>query len=247
MDSLFPTLFSKTFFIIGTQLFITWLSTQLLFGLFVRGRDADGKDVQTNLHGMRLSNPSYRWLFSPPFLVMLFVANFALFLTLLYWGIHQSLPISFTLFSLWSIVTGIQLEYTLINIDHGLGRRVLSLTATLVFGAMLIGMYSHVDFGVLQLPLFIALILLLLANIVQILWGLDNAMQRIMALFGVALFTLYLVLDFSTLAEKSKQTTHGWGDSSVDGWSDAMRISIKIYLDIINLFVQLLQAMSKHH
>jgi len=239
MDTLFPTLFSKTFFIVGTQLFITWLATHLVFRLFIRGNEVDGVTTTSNLHGMRQNNPSCAWLFSPTFIVGLLISDFALFLTLLFWGTHQSLPVSFALFSVWSLLTGIELEYCLINIDHGLGRKVLALTATIVFATALIGIYSHVDFGFLQLPLFIALTLLLGGNMIGIIWGMDTFKQRIMAFCGVVIFTLYLVFDFQNLTKKEA--------AGVDGWDTAMQISIKIYLDIINLFLQLLKAMGHHH
>ena len=239
MDHLLPTLFSKTFFIVGSQLFITWLTTHVLFCFFERGPEPDGVRIKSNLHGMRKGNPDCSWLFSPVFIIGLLVVDFAVFLLLLFWGAKQSLAISFSLFSFWSFLTGIELEYSLINIDHGLGRRVLALTATIVFATALIGIYSHVNFGFLQIPLFIALGLLILGNIAAIVWGMDNTKQRLMACFGVVIFTLYLVLDFQGLSQKNA--------SGSDGWPDAMQISIKIYLDIINLFLQLLKAMSKHH
>jgi len=243
MDGLFPTLFSKTFFIVGTQLTITWLATHFVFCLFNRGGEVDGTEITSNLHGMRKSNPGCAFLFSPSFIGGLLLSDIAIFLTLLFWGVHQILAISFTLFSIWSIITGVELEYTLINVDHGLGRRVLALTATIVFATALIGIYSHVNFGYLQIPLFIALCLLLLGNVIRIVWGMDSTKQRLMSICGVIIFTLYLVFDFNALAQKNASESSGWSD----GWSEAMQISIKIYLDIINLFLQLLQAMSKHH
>jgi len=242
MDNLFPTLFAKTFFIVGMQLAITWLATHFVFRLFNRGDEVDGVEITSNLHGMRVSNPGCAVLFSPRFIGGLLISNFVLFLTLLLWGVYQPLSVSFTLFSIWSITTGIELEYSLINIDHGLGRRVLALTATIVFATALIGVYSHVNLGFLQIPLFGALCLLLLGNVINIIWGMDNAKQRVMSFFGVIIFTIYLVFDFNALAQKNASKSSGWDD-----WTDAMQISIKIYLDIINLLLQLLKAMGKHH
>ena len=83
------------------------------------------------------------------------------------------------LFSVWSILTGIQLEYVLLNVEEDLGRKVLALTAVIVLATALIGIYSHVDFGFLQIPLFIALCILLLFTLFNLFASMDGVKQRI--------------------------------------------------------------------
>jgi hypothetical protein len=75
-----------------------------------------------------------------------------LFLVLLFWGIDQPLGVSFSIFSAWSILTGIELEDALLNIEEGLGRKILDLTSIIVLAAALVGIYSLIAFGFLQLP-----------------------------------------------------------------------------------------------
>jgi len=48
-----------------------------------------------------------------------------------------------------------------------------------------------------------------------------------------------LVLDFNSLLKKE--------NAGENTWPDAMHLAIKIYLDIINLILQLLKLLSKHH
>lgn len=242
LDSIFPTLFSKTFFILSAQIFITWLTTHFVFLFFKKidpklENNSGNEDVfQTVVED---TAPEYRWVFSKLFFYSIIAAWFVLFLIMEFWGMHQSLAVSFALFSLWSFLTGVELEYVLFQVAEGLGRKVLALTATIVFGAYLVGVYSHVNFGFLQLPLFIALSILILINLFQLFRSMDELKQRIMAGLGAVIFTLYLVYDFNLLIRK---------ENVIKGtWPNAMHFAIKIYLDIINLFLQLLRLMSKHH
>ena len=56
--------------------------------------------------------------------------------------------------------------------------------------------------------------------------------------FGIVIFTLYLVYDFDSLKQANAA-----GDNS---WGTAVDIAVNIYLDIINLFIELLIAMGEH-
>ncbi len=246
MDHLFPTLLSKTFFIVSVQLFVTWLTTHFVFLFFMR---IDPKLEKSNFYTKggstffgRLANdtePRYRWVFSVQFFYFILAFGFGLFLLLLFWGINQPLGVSFSLFSVWSFLMGVELEYVLLNVEEGLGRKVIALTSVIVLGTALVGMYSRVDFGFLQWPLFIALLLLLAFSLFQVFASMDGLKQRIISAFGVAIFTLYLIFDFNLLVKKENA-----GDNN---WPDAMHLAIKIYLDIINLILKLLSLLGKHH
>lgn len=240
VSDIFATLFDKTFFIVGCQLLITSLATHFTFILLKNADPEIETEGLTNLQIMRHCSPNYRWLFTPAFITLLLIANTAAFLILLFWGDSQPLTISFPIFSVWSILTGIALELVLLNYSHGLGRKVAALTGCIVFFAFLIGVYSKVDFGFLQIPLFICLCILLVLSVYQLLAGMSTVKQRIIAILGVVIFSLYLVLDFFQISQREKIDPHG-------SWPEAMHISIKIYLDIINLFLQLLKAMGKGH
>ncbi|HTS12992.1 MAG TPA: Bax inhibitor-1 family protein [Candidatus Limnocylindrales bacterium] len=248
VNGLFPTLFSKTLFIVSAQLFITWLTTHFIFLLFKRvdpklenaNPYADIPDGENILDRVAEDTaPDYRWIFSSGFFYSILALAFGLFLLLLFWGIDKPLGISFPLFSAWSFLTGIELEYVLLNVEEGLGRKVLILTSIIVLATALLGMYSHVDFGFLQLPLFIALSILLLFSIFNLFASMDGVKQRILSGFGVAVFTLYLVFDFNSLLKKE--------NVGANTWPDAMHLAIKIYLDIINLILQLLRLLGRHH
>ncbi|HCD37366.1 MAG TPA: hypothetical protein DEQ77_01300 [Candidatus Omnitrophica bacterium] len=98
-------------------------------------------------------------------------------------------------------------------------------------------MYSGINFMFLGPFLFWALILLIIGNIIRLIISIPRVSQRIMAFFGCIIFTGYLLFDFNRLAEAGK-------DKIYNTWPTAMDFSIDIYLDVINLFLELLDLLS---
>ena len=60
--------------------------------------------------------------------------------------------------------------------------------------------------------------------------------RLIQAYVGVILFTLYLVFDFNRLEKAIAR-----GDES---WSTAIDLAVNIYLDLINIFIDLLRILA---
>ena len=63
----------------------------------------------------------------------------------------------------------------------------------------------------------------------------SKMVSLIRAYIGAVIFTLYLLYDFNQLEKKA-------GDES---WGTAIDISVNIYLDIINLFLDLLEILAE--
>ena len=163
------------------------------------------------------TDSQYRWLFSTSFFSFILISDVILFLLLLFWGINQSLSISFPLFSVWSVLTGIELEYVLLDVDKGLGRKVIGLTAVIVLITAIIGIYSHVDFGFLQLSLLIALSIIVLIGMFRLFVSISEVSQRIWSGFGVVTFTLYLVFDFNRLLKTENAGANNWPKRNKSG------------------------------
>jgi FtsH-binding integral membrane protein len=194
--------------------------------------NTSGSDEDIGAH----VRPKWHWVFAKWSFNLILIVWFAVFFLLLGWGVDQPLPVAFSLFTLWSFITGVMLEYVLITFDQGLGRRMIALTATVILACALVGIYSGIDFGFLQIPLFIALTGLVGFNLFRLFGAMKSVRQGLVSAFGIAVFTLYLLFDFNSLA---KQEAAG-----EDSWPEAMRMAIKIYLDAINLLLHLL---SRHH
>lgn len=103
------------------------------------------------------------------------------------------------------------------------------LTATIV-------VFTDNDFGFLGPILLICLIALVIMEFLNAFFFKSRRRRLVQAYFGVVLFTLYLIYDFNRLEKAIAR-----GD---DSWSTAIDIAVNIYLDLINLFIDLLEILA---
>lgn len=234
---LVDTLYGKTFLILGSQLGVTWLSTVILLRVFrnLYYAEVDWVTGETNEDGNL--DLDLDWEVVTPYFWVLLGTDIAVFLVLLFFGV-SNLSLSIPLFTFWSVLTGIELTLCLISVDENLGGEVLALTALITSAAGLMGAKSGVDFSFLGRGLFLSLLLLIGFGLIRIFFSIPRWIQRIWAFFGVAVFTGYLLYDFNRLSQLSEHV-------GANTWPAAIRISISIYLDIINLFLYLLDLLSK--
>lgn len=108
-------------------------------------------------------------------------------------------------------------------------------TALAVFCTAGIVFLTSIDFSFLGGFLFIALIMLVVMGLANVFFFKSKLLSLVRAYIGAVIFTLYLLYDFDRL-EKMK------GDES---WSTAIDIAINLYLDIINLFLDLLEILAE--
>ena len=98
-----------------------------------------------------------------------------------------------------------------------------------------IGFFTDIDFGFLGGFLLISLTILIMMSLINIIFIKSKFVSLIRAYVGAVIFTLYLLYDFNRLEKFA-------GDES---WATAIEISVNIYLDIINLFMDLLEILSE--
>ena len=110
-------------------------------------------------------------------------------------------------------------------------------TTIAVFLAAGINYVSDTDFGFLGGILFIALSALVVMGLLNLFIYRSNALRLLYAYSGVIIFSLYLLYDFNLLEKHIAA-----GDES---WGTAVRIAVRLYLDIINLFLDLLQILGE--
>ena len=110
-------------------------------------------------------------------------------------------------------------------------------TTIAVFLAAGINYVSDTDFGFLGGILFISLSALVVMGVLNLFIYRSNALRLLYAYSGVIIFSLYLLYDFNLLEKHIAA-----GDES---WGTAVRIAVRLYLDIINLFLDLLQILGE--
>lgn len=231
------TLYGKTFVILGSQLGLTWLVTVAILGIFRNFYGSQTSEVNSGVSVNGSLDIDFDWETIKHYVWVLLVMNIAVFLALLLYG-QSNLRLGIPLFCFWSVLTGIELALCLICVDENLGGKVLALTTLITCAAGLIGAKSGIDFSFLGYGLFLSLLLLIVFGLIRIFFSIPRWIQRLWAFFGVVTFTGYLLYDFHRLSRLSE---HALSNT----WSAAMSISISIYLDIINLFLDLLDLMSK--
>ena len=112
-------------------------------------------------------------------------------------------------------------------------------TTLSVFMTALIVYFSETDFGFLGSFLFFALLGLIIVRLLKAWVIKDSSFSMLQTGIGIVIFTLYLIYDFNRLEKAMAR-----GDES---WGTAIDIAVNIYLDIVNLFLYILEALSENN
>jgi len=231
-NAVFESLFAKTFAILGYQLLLTYLSSMVVVN-YAKHLHAVGSDAVV-AHPRKTGD--LKLVHAIPGIVYgLLIVDVILFIALLVIGVSAP-RIGIAIFGLWSMVTGFQLGLSILTVHENLGSAALAITALLTVGCGVIGISSKFNFAPLGRVLFFLLLLLLLVNIVRAFRRIDSG-TRVTAAFGSFVFVGYLLFDFNRLSHLQK--------AGANSWSTAMSLALDVYLDIINLFLQLLELLGE--
>ncbi len=125
------------------------------------------------------------------------------------------------------------IEHPISEEDNKIVAQAFMGTALAVIATSWIVFLTDYDFSFMESFLFIALLILVIMWILNLLFFRSKTFSLIRAYLWVIIFTGYLLFDFNQL-EKSA------GDESR---ATAIDIAVNIYLDIINLFLSLLEIL----
>jgi len=214
---MFETLMSKTFIILTASLAVAWLACMFAARLFNRALQMQDYQVVKRYTTIAL------------------IVNIGAFLLLLF--MRTAFPFNMLLMALFTASSGFSLGVYFIAYNDT-AQKALSLTVLTTFLTGLVAMYSGLDFEWMGKFLFIALIILVIYSLIRIFVRIRG--QKFMAALGVLIFTGYLLFDFNRLA-KAKAI------AVANNWDTALNFAISIYLDIINLFISLMNLMSSNN
>jgi FtsH-binding integral membrane protein len=149
-----------------------------------------------------------------------------------------SVQIGMITFTAQSILLGLILGMIFLEMDENDGIRALKITLLATIFSGFVG-YSDIgqalnSSGYVHAFLFFGLLGLIIFEFSRTTFKFSRNTIRAKAFFGIGLFILFLFVDFARLKELS--------DSSND-WSTAFDIALTLYLDIINLLLEILEAM----
>ena len=214
---MFPTLMSKTFIILTASLTVAWLACMFAARLFNRALQMQ-------------DYPAIK-----RYSLFAIIINIIVFLVLMF--MRTAFPLNMVLMALFTASSGFTLGVYFIS-HNDTTQKALSLTVLTTLLTGLIAMYSGLDFAWMGKFLFIALIILVIYSLIRIFVRIRG--QKFMAGLGVLIFTGYLLFDFNRLA-KLKAV------AEANNWDTALNFAISIYLDIINLFISLMNLMSSNN
>jgi FtsH-binding integral membrane protein len=115
--------------------------------------------------------------------------------------------------------------------------RAIYITLLVTLITAIIGTYSNINFANANfgLFLFVGLLCLLGFQTARLFMEFSRKTSRYWAICGAFLFSLYLLFDFNLLMQLSERT---------NDWNTALFMAYSIYLDVLNLILEILDAMS---
>lgn len=172
--------------------------------------------------------------------LILFTLWFAsLFAATIFAATEISTITGITLFTFQSLTFGPILALIMLEMDENDGFKALQIVLLVTIITGIIGysdIYSFSESSFMALFLFISLLGLVIFSFIRIFRGFSRKTIRMKAIFGAFIFSLYLLYDFNYLRKKA--------ELGLNDWETAFNIAFSIYLDIINLLLQILDAMS---
>ena len=160
-------------------------------------------------------------------------------LTLFFAATGIATLIGVILFTIQSLLMGPLLGFIMLEMDENDGYRALKIV---FFVTILTGIIGYGDFisfsesGFLTFFLFFGLLGLIIFNISRAFITMSRKSVRASAIFGAVLFSIFLLYDFNLVRKR---------EGMIDGntWENAFELAFAIYLDIINLLLEILEAM----
>tara|TARA_B100000965_G_scaffold200435_1_gene167357 strand:+ start:709 stop:1572 length:864 start_codon:yes stop_codon:yes gene_type:complete len=147
--------------------------------------------------------------------------------------------IGMTVFTLCSASFGPLLAIVMLEMDENDGFTALKIVLIVTLLTGLIGygdFYSFSQNSIFGATLCLSLFGLLIFHFVRFFKDFSRNTVKAAAIFGSMLFSLFLLYDFNLI--KIQEGALGSND-----WGTAMRMAFILYLDIINLLLELLEAM----
>ncbi len=151
-------------------------------------------------------------------------------------GIRKMQPMTAKiLFALYSFITGLTLSFIFIVFKLDSIVFVFGITSAVFAIMALIGTLTNIDLTKLGTILFMGLIGIILASLINLIVG-SQAFDLGITIIGIIIFTLYIAYD----VQKIKLVAQ-----SLEEDKAAIICAFELYLDFINLFIKLIRLFGK--
>ncbi len=142
-------------------------------------------------------------------------------------------------FTLTSLSMGPILAFIMLEMDENDGFKALKIVflVTLLTGFIGYGdFYSFSENTLFGIVLFLSLLGLIIFNLARFFFEISRSVVRVSAICGSALFSMFLLYDFNYIRKQE-------GAFGSNDWGTAIEMAFILYLDIINLLLEILEAL----
>ena len=142
-----------------------------------------------------------------------------------------------TFFTLTSLSLGAILGIIFLEMDENDGFAALKITISITLITGFIGYSDFISFSeskAFGVALMLCLLGLIIFNLSRSFMEMSRSTVKAGAIFGSILFTLFLLYDFNYIAKQ---------ENALNNWTSAVEMAYILYLDIINLLLEILEAM----
>jgi FtsH-binding integral membrane protein len=191
-------------------------------------------------HRLRLKKDGYMDKQGGGYIFLAFTLwTISLFLCTFFAATGLSTQIGIIMFTISSVLFGPLLAIIMLEMDENDGFNALKIVFLVTLITGFVGysdIYSFSENNGLAVFLLISLLGLIGFEFSRIYKQFSRGAIRAKAIFGAFIFSLYLLYDFNLLKKKS--------EFGINDWDTAFNIAFNIYLDILNLLLEILEAMS---
>ena len=162
-----------------------------------------------------------------------------LFGTLYLASSELSLFAGLSLFTIQSVAFGILLGFIMLMMDENDGIKALKIVLLVTLLTGYIGysdFYSFSENIGLRYFLLFSLLGLIILSFIRTVVSFSRKTTRWQAIFGAVIFSIYLLVDFNLIKKRE-------GIIGMNNWQSAFEMAFTLYLDIMNLLLEILEAM----
>ncbi len=199
----------------------------------------DTKKAHDKEHALELLRNGYTYEKKDNLFAIIIFWCITLFGTLYLASSELSLSAGLSLFTIQSVAFGILLGFIMLIMDENDGIKALKIVMLVTLLTGYIGysdFYSFSENIGLQYFLLFSLLGLIILSFIRTAVSFSRKATRWQAIFGAVIFSIYLLVDFNLIKKKE-------GIIGMNNWQTAFDMAFTLYLDIMNLLLEILDAM----
>jgi FtsH-binding integral membrane protein len=198
----------------------------------------DLKEAQNRVEVLQFLKDGYKYANGGDWIYSIFVLwALALFATVFFASTGINIYVGMALFTFQSIVFGPFLGLIMLEMDENDGYKALKIVFLVTLLTGFVGysdIYSFSENNFLAVFLLFSLLGLIIFEFIRAIRGLSRKAIKAKAIFGAFIFSVFLLFDFNLIAK---------GEYMSNNWDSAFELAFTIYLDIMNLLLEILEAM----